>query len=65
MVEHLITIFIAIFYMNSQFPGTLNTLAMKTLHDVYFIASNNLIYICNMYKHILFESTNQITVLPF
>lgn len=51
MVEHLITIFIAIFYMNSQFPGTLNTLAMKTLHDVYFIASNNLIYICNMYKH--------------
>ena len=43
---------IKIIYMNSKFHDTFTELVMKTLRDVYSIASNNLLCACNLYIHI-------------
>ena len=37
MVQHIIIIALSINDMNSQFHSTINTLVIKTVHDVYYI----------------------------
>ena len=59
MDHHLIIIVLIIIYMTSQFHSTFITLVIKTVHDVYFIILNNLLYTYNLYNYILVISINQ------
>ena len=58
LVQHLIIILLTINYTNSWFHSTFITLVIKTVHDVYFISSNNMLQTCNVYNYI--KSTNRL-----